>query len=303
MCCSSGWPIPVERDRVIRIDQIVSRDRVPLRVQPWLVADPSAPEEFAGTLALRDNGHCVFFEAKGAGCAVYEARPASCVHFPYVCLIDPRGVRVTLSHYCPTAAEMLFAPEGPIGIVPGPQPVPDTLALEGLDARESLPPVLDDGRLMTWEGFDRWERDAVAQARIGEMRDADLALFEHARASVPLPWSWPAAPRDASDLWWSHAAPRWHHFEHVLTRYSAAKIFGSWAAYKGNGVEAILRGLEVAAAVLRVECARQCAMYQQPLDCEMLKEAIRQTDLLLVHYADPAFLCRATGASTDHPQG
>jgi Fe-S-cluster containining protein len=292
MCCSSGWPIPVERAGVMAIDEVIARDRVPLGIQPWLVPEPAAPEEFAGTLAMRRNGHCVFFEANGPGCAIHEARPASCVHFPYVCLIDPRGVRVTLSHYCPTAAEMLFEHDGPVGIVAGPRPVPENLALEGLDARDALPPASPGAsagtpRLMSFEEFDAWEREAIAGARIGEMQDDDLALFAHARASVPPPWSWPAAPRDAESLWWNHAAPRWPLFQAPLSRYAAAKVFGSWAAYKAEGLDAILRVARVADAVLRVECARQVAIHRQPLDRELLKEAIRQSDLLLVHYADP----------------
>ena len=300
ICCSSGWPIPVERERVIAIDDLTARQRVPLRVEPWLVPDASAPDEFAGTLALRENGHCVFFEAKGPGCAIYSVRPASCVHFPYVCLIDPRGVRVALSHYCPTAAELLFEHEGPIEIVPGPRPVPDSIALEGLDARDALPPTFakatvgkpaaDSERLMSWADFDAWEREGVASAHIDDMRDDDLALFEHARASVPHPWSWPAAPHDVENVWWNLVAPRWARFEDVLSRYAAAKIFGSWAAYHGPGVSGVMQSLRIAGAVLRVESARQCALYQQPLDRELLKTAIRQSDLLLVHYADPGRL-------------
>lgn len=72
----------------------------------------------------------------------------------------------------------------------------------------------------------------------------------------------------------------------MLQRYRAAKVFSSWALYLGDGLPAVNRLADQALAVLRVEAARQCAMSDGPLDAARLKEAIRQSDLLLVHYAD-----------------
>jgi len=106
-CCSSGWPIPVESDRVIPIRSLAGRHD-----DSWLIRDANAPEDVAGTLALQDNGHCVFHGA--GGCGAYAARPASCAHFPYVCLIDQRGVPVTLTHYCSSGAPMVFPGSGPV---------------------------------------------------------------------------------------------------------------------------------------------------------------------------------------------
>jgi hypothetical protein len=34
MCCTSGWPIPVERDRVDLIEQAIAKKSIPLRVVP-----------------------------------------------------------------------------------------------------------------------------------------------------------------------------------------------------------------------------------------------------------------------------
>ena len=165
MCCTAGWPIPVEKSRVIAIEESISRNVIPLRVEPWLLSGADAPEDVAGILAARDNGHCVFFEAGRPGCSIHDVKPAGCTHFPYLGLIDQRGVHVSLSHYCPTAA--------------------------------------------------------------------------------------------------SHSA-------------------------------------RVASAVIRTDvAARQCGMFRRPLDRELMIEAIRQSDLLLVHYADPAML--AATSSTDRP--
>jgi Fe-S-cluster containining protein len=330
MCCSSGWPIPVERDRVAAIDAAIARDAIPLRVVPWLAPEAGAPEEVAGTLALRDNGHCVFFEAGKPGCSIHDVKPAGCVHFPYVCLIDQRGVHVTLSHFCPTAASMLFEHHDPIAIVEGPSPVPGDL--EGLDARESLPPTFakatvdrptfakatvdrptfakatvdrpsgENQRLMTFAELTAWERDQVSRARIDELDAGDLALFNEARAAVPAPWSWPDAPDHLEDSWFSLVAPAWPRFDAVLARYAAAKVFASWSLYLGHGLDAAAHTAQIASAVVRIEAARQCRIYGRPLDRELMTEAIRQSDLLLVHYADPGLLA-AIAPSSDRPPG
>jgi Fe-S-cluster containining protein len=302
MCCSSGWPIPVERDRVAAIDAAIAREVIPLRVLPWLAPGADAPSDVAGTLAMRDNGHCVFFEAGRPGCSIHEVKPSGCVHFPYVCLIDQRGVHVTLSHFCPTAASMLFEHREPIAIVEGPVPVPGDL--EGLDARESLPPTFAESsadkpagrpgsastRLMSFDEVTGWERDQISTARIGELEPDDLELFNHARAAVPAPWSWPDPPDHLEELWFSLVAPAWVHFDDVLARYAASKIFASWSMYLGDGLEAAARTARIAAAVLRIEAARQCRIHSRPLDRELMTEAIRQSDLLVVHYADPSLL-------------
>jgi Fe-S-cluster containining protein len=294
MCCSSGWPIPVESTRVAAIESAIGRDAIPLRVVPWLVPEANSPEDVAGTLALRENGHCVFFEAGKPGCSIHAIKPAGCVHFPFVCLIDQRGAHVTLSHFCPTAAAMLFEHNEPIAIVEGPAPIAGDL--EGLDARESLPPVFSKGtdtdppRLMTFEELSSWERYQVEHAQLNELGSDDLALFNQARAAVPAPWTWPDAPDHLADTWYSLVAPGWFKFEDALTRYGAAKVFASWSLYLGNGVEAAGHTARMAAAVLRIEAARQCRMYGQPLDRQLLTEAIRQTYLLLVHYADQSLL-------------
>jgi Fe-S-cluster containining protein len=301
MCCSSGWPIPVEGVRVPAIEAEILAKTIPLRVEPWLVAGDEAPDDVAGILALRSNGHCVFFEAGRPGCAIHDVKPAGCVHFPYVCLIDQRGVHVTLSHYCPTAVAMLFEHDGPIAIVEGPPPVGDGSDIEGLDARESLPPMLAGAqRLMSFDELTAWERDRVAAASIDELHAGDAGLFERARRAVPAPWVWPDVPERLDELWWSQVAPSWSRFNDVLTRYTAAKAFASWSLYLGDGLDAAAGTARIAAAVLRIECARQCAFFRRPLDRELMTEAIRQTDLLLVHYADPALLA---SASTDRQPG
>jgi Fe-S-cluster containining protein len=311
VCCTSGWPIPVEPARVGAIDETIARELIPIHlprgaregnaVPPWLVSSANLPDDVAGTLALRDNAHCVFFEAGKPGCAIHAVKPASCAHFPFVCLFDQRGVHVALSHYCPTSTSLLFEHSGPIEILEGPSPIPDLDMLEALDAREALPPLRlgSTEKLMSLEELSAWERDHVMRARIGELQSDDLALFDRARAAVPVPLSWPEAPNHVESIFFTSVAPAWPQFEDVLTRYAAAKAFGSWSLYLGEGIEAAEQTARISQAVLRIECARQCRTSGRPLDRELLSNAIEQSDLLLVHYADPE---RLATSSTDRPR-
>lgn len=78
------------------------------------------------------------------------------------------------------------------------------------------------------------------------------------------------------------------------SRDVAAKAFASWAAYlNDDGTAAVLQGVETARAVLQVDAARQCARADRILDAALLKEAIRQSDLLLVDSADIPVLSSA----------
>jgi hypothetical protein len=260
------------------------------------VSGADAPDDVAGILAARDNGHCVFFEAGGPGCSIHDVKPAGCNHFPYLCLIDQRGVHVSLSHYCPTAASLLFEHRGPVAIVEGHAPTGDD-DVEGMDARESLPPLAADRKtLMSFAELSAWEREQISRAKVDELQDQDVALFQQARSAVPAPWRWPEPPEHLSEIWWSQVAPAWVHFDEVLANYAAAKMFASWSLYLGDGIEAAAHSGRIAAAVLRVEAARQCALFRRPLDRELLIEAIRQSDLLLVHYADPAVIAAASSS-------
>jgi hypothetical protein len=63
----------------------------------------------------------------------------------------------------------------------------------------------------------------------------------------------------------------------------------------------VVRSLEVALAVVRVEAARLCATAERPLDEPLLIEAMRAADLLLVHLADPKTLA-ARLSEVEHTQ-
>ena len=84
--------------------------------------------------------------------------------------------------------------------------------------------------------------------------------------------------------------PGWLDLSPVIGRYLASKVLASWALYTGSGFPEVLRAVAMARAVLGVEAARQCLRAERALDRALLKEAIRQSDLLLVHYAEPSAL-------------
>ena len=171
VCCAAGWPLPVEADRVAAIDRAVDTGHVTMvdGQRVWLLDHAGAPSGMAGQLRLTPAGHCVFHHRAGRtghACAVHTALghgalPSSCQHFPRVCLTDARGVHVTLSHYCPTAAGLLFEAQGPVTIASGPPAVPGLDVPEGLDARSALPPLLTPRVLMDLDGYAAWEGHMV----------------------------------------------------------------------------------------------------------------------------------------------
>jgi hypothetical protein len=116
------------------------------------------------------NGACGAFEPAAEGrpalCAIHralghDALPSACRHFPRVCLLDARGASITLSHFCPTAASLLFE-GGSFGVVDAPPGFSRTEEHEGLDARDALPPLLAPGMLMNHDEYAAWEASALA---------------------------------------------------------------------------------------------------------------------------------------------
>ncbi len=364
-CCRAGWPLPVEAAVVSVIDEAVVRGQlwtVDGRAN-WLDDSTPGPGDVRGTFRQVDGG-CVFHvpsppltvatASRARYCSVHaglghQALPASCQHFPRVCLIDARGVRVSLSHYCPTAAAMIVDDDGPVTTVDGPPAVPGRAVPEGLDAREALPPRLTDRVLTDFEGVTAWEEHVVATlggamtdrtaeralARViadarrlegwqpgsatslagavaaltasGEAADPaaparDLAepaswlpWLAIAAATCRAPWTWPAAPSDLAGLDARYVAPQWERHAAAVRRYLAARAFGAWVAYQADACTSLARWLTLCHAVLRIEAARACAAADHRLDRELLITAIRQSDLLLVHYADSLAIAKALG--------
>lgn len=333
----------------------------------WLDDTAGSASGIAGTFRQVDGG-CVFHAsppmtvpatARERYCGVHaalghSALPSSCQHFPRVCLIDDRGVRVSLSHYCPTAASLVVDHDGPVTIVAGPPAVPSRPVPEGLDVRDGLPPRLTDDVLTDHDGATAWERHVVAtlagEAREPSVERALVRIATDARrlaawrpaggttlanavgrlATEPSadldgianrlgePSTWPAwfataadacqgawladaPPSNLADLDARYVTPRWPAHAGAAGRYLAAKAFGSWIAYQADAAVTLSRWLTLCHAVLRVECARACGEAARPLDRDRLVRAIRQADLLLVHYADSLAIAAALGDCQSEP--
>ena len=351
-CCTSGWPIHVETERLAALRHAVGAGRliIPLDCAdeglPFL-EPPSLPPGAGAVLRTRTSGACVFYERDGGLCAIqrtlgHNLLPSACQHFPRRCLIEPNRIAVSLSHYCPTVARRAFRRGVHSEIVPAPASFVGHIALEGLDAREALPPLVRPGLLADLTGYRAWERIVIeilatpgtpeaAHAGItaftervrawtprdGELHEAvgrsrptprgsraetrlihggapgtaQLAeAYEAVRASVPTGVATTPQPErvDAPDVRW--VADAWPHFSLPLRHFLAAHAFGNWCAYHGMGLRTVVRSLSVALAVVRVEAARLCGTAERPLDEEILIEAMRSADLLLVHLADPKAL-------------
>ena len=112
-----------------------------------------------------------------------------------------------------------------------------------------------------------------------------LHLRDEVIAAVPDDLKPAADEEGLDDAWTNYVRAAWHEHRAPVNRFLAAKAFASWTAYQGRGVKTIVRGLEAALALVRVEAARQCRDAARPLDRELLLEAFRQADFALNHLA------------------
>ena len=351
-CCTADWDVPVELPVYRSLSDALVGGR--LRVAPTagaiypFIVEPDLPDGTAAMLDRDDRGRCVFYEATARRCIVHRDLgepylPTTCRHFPRVSVQDRRGTFVSLSHFCPTAASMLFS-DAPIEIVAEPPAFPD-IDYDGLIVTpDDLPPLLHPRVLMDLDGYTAWERHMVGRcADVQErpesvlatlMRDADLlrrwrpgtltlseAVWElphdvvearpdeglapslHLRvevmAAVPDDLKPPSDEEGLDEAWTNYVRESWHEHRAPVNRFLAAKAFASWTAYQGRGVKTIVRGLDAALALVRVEAARQCRSAARPLDRESLLEAFRQADFALNHLAVGEDLAKAWSVVED----
>jgi hypothetical protein len=206
--------------------------------------------------------------------------------FPRSVLHDGRGTFISLSHFCPTAARMLFESEGDGTIVRAPDALAAVGELDGLDARGEWPPLLRPRVLMDLESYGEWELAAIAlltrgastpHAALDALEDATSriaawtpgarALRDEVRAAFD-------AGRDADGARESDRVDR------AIKRWLAARLFAGWIAYQGEGLAATI-------AYLRA-CLERFTR-EMTWDGDAL-EAIRRSDLAILHGAAPVEL-------------
>jgi len=345
-CCTAHWDVPVELPVYKSLSEAVSSGVLnpadtSAGIYPFIV-ESDLPDAAAAILERDDDGRCVFYANASKRCIVHRdlgeaALPATCRHFPRISVQDARGTFVSLSHFCPTAASMLFR-DVPVEIVAKPPAFP-SVDYDGLVVTaDDLPPMLTPRMLMDFDGYAAWERHMVA--RFADVhrppvsvvatvrRDAELLTewkpgstsiaaavarlpreyvdlqedgglsgtlrrFAEVIAAVPYDLK-PSADEDGLETpMREYVQPAWAAFHAPINRYLSAKAFASWTAYQGRGIRTIVRGIEAALALVRVEASRQCRNAQRMLDAALLLEAIRQTDFLLNHLAVAEELAKA----------
>lgn len=343
-CCTADWDVPVEVPIYRSLADAVAKQRLRVStaataLEPFIVG-PDIPEDTGAMLERTDAGECVFFDNGSRLCIVHRdlgdtALPETCRHFPRISVQDGRGTFVSLSHFCPTAASMLFRDDVPVAIVEGPPAFPSDDYDGLIVTAEDLPPLLHPRMLMDDAAYSAWEAHMVRRCadltRTPEsvlatlMRDARLLATwtpagpEEPRrrlcdavAALPRDYVAAAAPPTLEPSLRIHAdvmravphdlrpepdgqglaeafeqfvRPRWDTFRAPLDRFLAAKAFASWTAYQGRGIATIVRGLEAALALVRVEASRRCRNESRELDRGLLLETFRAADFALNHLA------------------
>ena len=241
-CCTAGWAIPAEPTVVRAVEARFHG------AGARFVTSGASPDG-AVFLATTAGGACVFFdETHGRLCAIHrelgpERLPSACRHFPRVVLTDERGTFVSLSHFCPTAATMLFT-DRPLRRVIAPAWLTLDDGVEGLDARDVLPPLVRPGMLTDLEGYDAWERAGIDVLSRGDLSpEQGLSVIESATVDV--------------ETWRPGAAPL---AVHVKRAFDAAPIpdarvtaFEDAARLKTRAREAVPPGVTLPAEVPNAE--------------------------------------------------
>ena len=187
-CCMADWDVPVELPVYRTLRDAVAGSRLQVHasarhMDPFVV-EADLAQGAAAILRRTDSGACVFLERDTKLCIVHRdageaALPATCRYFPRLAVRDGRGTFITLSHFCPTAASMLFRDDCRLEIVAVPPAFPPA-EYEGLVVTaDDLPPLLSPATLMDDSGYTAWERHMVARcADVDRLPESVLATLQ-----------------------------------------------------------------------------------------------------------------------------
>jgi hypothetical protein len=196
-------------------------------------------------------------------------------------LHDSRGTFISLSHFCPTAAALLFHADGTGAIVGAPAALSDIGELDGLDARGEWPPLLRPRVLMDVESYSTWERAAISLVThstiapgetLGELEDVTATILSWIPGSGALQDVVRAA-FDRHTMTGEDEKTSSNAIDRAVKRWLAARLFGGWIAYQGDGLAATLRHLRACLDTFTREIQS---------DGNAL-EAVRRSDLRIVH--------------------
>jgi Fe-S-cluster containining protein len=171
-CCSTAWDVAVEVPVYRSLREALADGRLHVasdieKVEPFITG-PDLPADAGAIFQRTDDDRCVFFERGPNLCRVHgelgeQALPSTCRHFPRLALRDRRGTFITLSHFCPTAASMLFRDDVAVGVVAQPSAFRQG-DYEGLIVTDDdLPPLLHPRMMMDLDAYSAWERHMVAR--------------------------------------------------------------------------------------------------------------------------------------------
>jgi len=178
-CCSTSWDVPVEPASLAAIERGITGGR--LHREAPIVARGAPPGGAAGVLLRDRGGACVLFERSSRLCAVHrdlgeEALPVACRQFPRITRDDGRSTALTLSHYCPSAADLLLREDVALAVTELPAAAAPRGGYDGL-RRDAWPPLLHPRMLMDADAYDRWERHAVAVFASAPTPESGLATL------------------------------------------------------------------------------------------------------------------------------
>jgi hypothetical protein len=170
VCCTSDWDVPAELPIYRTLDQAMTAGRLLAPGLPHeggpIFSREDLPDDAAAMVARTSTGDCVFYHRHSGLCVVHRdlgetSLPSTCRHFPRVAVRDWRGTFISLTHYCPTAASMLFREDVPLEIVESPAAFPPA-AYDGLVVDpDAWPPLLHPQMLMDLDAYSAWEHHMV----------------------------------------------------------------------------------------------------------------------------------------------
>ncbi|MEO5894543.1 MAG: hypothetical protein ABIS06_02460 [Vicinamibacterales bacterium] len=227
-------------------------------------------------------------------------------------LRDDHGTRVSLSHYCPTAASLLVS-TGELRVIAAPPGLVVDEPVEGLDARGALPPLIRPDMLADNDGYCAWEAACVATLErhgdatsalgviglatevlrqwtpsAGSLADAVARAFVTAeeKSRRPVPYASagleivgslaPSAPPVSDQPCGQLTADT----ERTIANYLAARVFGNWLCYQGRGLRTIVAWLHACHDVVRAYTGSQLTATVD------IVSAIRAADFLMMHTID-----------------